>query len=140
MVPRPDVAWTDAMLTGNWHGMLTAPKAEGRLEVHGLKIAGNTQIPRLNAELAARDGKLLVEWELDGLEIPGPSCDCRQGSSDDPCALKLDAAARPLELTATHSLFKLRASAETAGANGAEQHATLALTVLDLSPFADSAV
>ncbi len=137
MVPRPDVAWTDAMLTGNWHGTLTAPKAEGRLEVHGLKIAGNTQIPRLNAELAARDGKLLVHGVLDGLEIPGPQ---PRLFAKDPltidASLKLDAAARPLELTATHSLFKLRASAETAAASGAEQHATLALTVLDLSPFA----
>ena len=137
MSPRPDVAWTEAVLTGNWHGTLTAPAADGRLEVRGLKIPGNTQIPRLNAELAARDGKLAVHGVLDGLEIPGPQ---PRLFAKDPltidASVKLDAAARPLDLTATHSLFKLRANAETATVSGAEQHATVVLTVLDLSPFA----
>jgi translocation and assembly module TamB len=51
-------------------------------------------------------------------------------------SVKLDAAARPLDLTATHALFKLHAIAETAPGSGAEQHATVALTISDLSPFA----
>src|SRR5260221_7912759 len=137
MAPRPDVAWAEVALTGNWHGTLTAPTADGRLEVHGLKILGATQIPRLNAELAARAGKLVVHGVVEGLEIPGPQ---PRLLAKDPltidASLELDAAARPLDLTATHSLFKLRAHADTTPASGAEQRATVALTVLDLSPFA----
>jgi len=137
MAPRPDVAWTEAVLTGNWHGTLTAPTADGRLEIHGLKIPGNAQIPRLHAELAARDGKLVVHGVVEGLEIPGPQ---PRLFAKDPltidASLKLDAAARPLDLTATHSLFKLRANADLTPASGAEQRATVALTILDVSPFA----
>jgi translocation and assembly module TamB len=116
---------------------LTAPTADGRLEVHGLKILGATQIPRLNAELAARAGKLIVHGVVEGLEIPGPQ---PRLLAKDPltidASLELDAAARPLDLTATHSLFKLRAHADTTPASGAEQRATVALNVSDLSPFA----
>ena len=137
MAPRPDVAWAEVALTGNWHGTFTAPTADGRLEVHGLKILGLTQIPRLNAELGARAGKLIVHGVVEGLEIPGPQ---PRLLAKDPltidAALELDAAARPLDLTATHSLFKLRAHADTTPASGAERRATVALTVLDLSPFA----
>src|SRR5260221_3361246 len=137
MAPRPDVAWAEVALTGNWHGTLTAPTADGRLEVHGLKILGATQIPRLNAELAARAGKLVVHGVVEGLEIPGPQ---PRLLAKDPltidASLELDAAARPLDLTATHSLFKLRAHADTTPASGAEQCATVALTVFALSPVA----
>jgi translocation and assembly module TamB len=137
MAPRPDVVWTDVALTGNWHGTLTAPTAEGRLEVHGLRIPGSTQISHLDAELAARDGKLTVHGVVDGLEIPGPQ---PRLLAKDPltidASLKLDEAARPFDLTAAHSLFKLHAHAEATPASGAEQRATVALTVSDLSPFA----
>ena len=137
MAPRPDVVWTDVALSGNWHGTMTAGAADGHLEVHGLRIPGNTQISHVGAELAARDGKLTVHGVVDGLEIPGPQ---PQLFAKDPltidASLKLDAAARPLDLTATHSLFKLHAQAETAPASGADQRATVALTILDLSPFA----
>ncbi len=137
MAPRPDVAWDKVALTGNWHGTLAAPTADGHLEVHGLKVAGNLQIARMNAELAASNGKLAVHGVVDGLQIPGPQ---PRLLAKDPltidASLKLDDAARPLELTAAHSLFKLRAHAETTPASGAEQRATVALTILDLSPFA----
>jgi translocation and assembly module TamB len=137
MAPRADVAWTQAALTGNWHGTLTAPTADGRLEVHGLKIPGGAQIPNLNAELAARAGKLAVHGAIDGLEIPGPQPRLlAKGPLTIDASLDLDAAARPLDLTAAHPLFKMRAHAETTPASGAEQHATVALTVLDLAPFA----
>jgi hypothetical protein len=137
MAPRSDVAWAEVALTGTWRGTLTAPTADGRLEVNGLKILGAAQIPRLNAELAARAGKLIVHGVVEGLEVPGPQ---PRLLAKDPltidASLELDAAARPLELTATHSLFKLRAHADTVPASGAERRATVALTVLDLSPFA----
>jgi translocation and assembly module TamB len=137
MAPRPDVVWTGVALTGNWHGTLTAPTADGRLEVHGLKILTATQIPHLNAELAARDGKLALHGVVEGLEVPGPQPRLLANAPlTIDASLRLDAAARPLDLTATHSLFKLHANAETAPASGAEQHATVALTVWDLSPFA----
>lgn len=137
MAPRPDIVWADVALVGNWHGTLTAPAADGRLEVHGLKILGAAQISHLAAELAARDGRLAVHGVVDGLEIPGPQ---PRLLAKDPltidASLELDAAARPLDLTATHSLFKLRAHAATTPAGAAERRATVALTVSDLSPFA----
>jgi len=137
MSPRPDVGWSKLSLQGNWHGSLSAPTADGRLDVGGLRIAGNTQISRLNAELTASAGKFAVRAVVTGLEVPGPQP--RLFASDPvrlDATLKLNDKTHPLELTATHPLFNLRGSAETETGKAGRQRAAVELSLPDLAPFA----
>ena len=137
VAPRPDLSWDHASLAGKWHGSLSAPSAEGRLSLQGLRVAGDTRVRGVTAELKTSDGKLLVHTVIDGLEIPGP--EPRLFAND---ALSVDAAwllskkLRPLDVTATHRLFVLRARTETATLSAAEQRATIELTLPEVAPFA----
>jgi translocation and assembly module TamB len=136
MAPRPDLAWKKLALQGNWHGSLAAPRADGRLDVSGLSIAGTTQMALLNAELTAMGGKLAVRAVVTGLELPGPQPRLLAG---DP--VKLDASVQlnekslPIELTALHPLFSLHAHAETEAGNAGGQHAVVELRLPDLAPL-----
>jgi translocation and assembly module TamB len=114
MAPRPEVSWARLDLQGNFHGTIAAPNAKGRLEADKLRIAGGTLIAKLVADLDAGDGNVAAHALVSGLEIPGPQPRFLTGAP-----LKIDAAVhlkealRPLELTATHPLFSLRANAQT---------------------------
>jgi translocation and assembly module TamB len=131
--PRADVAWQRLELRGGWHGPWPTARADGRLQIDGLRIAGDTQIQALNADIATNAGTLTFRALLDGLQIPGPQ---PRLFVDDPLkisgSLRLNEASRPLELTATHRLFSLNAQAVTAG----RQRASLDLRLPDLAPFA----
>jgi translocation and assembly module TamB len=91
----------------------------------------------LNAELTATGGKLAVHAVVTGLEVPGPQ---PRLLAKDP--LKLDASMQlnekslPIELTAMHPLFNLRAHGETEAGKAGGQQAVLELRLLDLAPFA----
>jgi len=130
--PRPGLAWQRLALTGAWHGTVSAPAAEGRLEVAGLQVA-DARIGALSADLTASRGNLNVRARVAGLEIPGPQ---PQLLARDPmqidASLRLDDAARPLKLAATHQLFSLKATAVTAG----QPRVSLELKVPDIAPFA----
>jgi translocation and assembly module TamB len=133
---RPDLAWTKLALQGNWHGSVSAPTADGRLDVSGLSIAG-TQMARLNAELTATAGKFAVRAVVTGLEVPGPQ---PRLLVNDPVKLdatvQLNEKSRPIELTAMHPLFTLHAHAETEAGKAGGQHAVVELRLPDLAPFA----
>lgn len=137
MAPRPDFSWGRLHLQGKWRGSLSAPTAEGRLEVDELTLAGASRIARLTMQLAAARGTLSAALVADGLEIPGPQPRLLAG---DPvkvdASLKLDQAHRPLELTASHPLFKLHAVAETAAAPPGTLHAIVELRLPDIAPIA----
>jgi len=137
LAPRPDVAWSRLDLKGVWHGPLSAPAARGTLEVEGLRVAGAVGILRLSAQLAAAGGALSVHAQAVGLEIPGPQPRLLAG---DPvtldASLRLDQPLRPLELTASHALFKLRAHADTGAAAPGGLRATVELQLPDIAPFA----
>ena len=40
MSPRADIAWRRIALNGRWLGSVSAPSADGRLEIDGLQLAG----------------------------------------------------------------------------------------------------
>ncbi len=132
MSPRADIAWRRIALNGHWLGSVSAPSADGRLEIDGLQLAGGTQIARANAQLTASKGAVSLRGTIEGLQIPGPQ---PQLLAKDPvsidASMHLDQATRPLMLTAAHRLFFLRAQAVTAG----QQSATLDLRLPNLSPF-----
>ena len=136
MSPRPEVQWTAAVLNGTWRGPLTAPTADGRLRVEGLRLGDGTRIRRLNARLAGDRGKLTLHGVLEGLEIPGPQ---PRLFAAEPlqldAAMKLNDPSRPLEVTALHPLFKLHARTDTAPA-AAPHRAVIELGLPEIQPFA----
>ncbi|MDP8985506.1 MAG: translocation/assembly module TamB domain-containing protein [Pseudomonadota bacterium] len=136
LAPRPEVAWNHFELRGNWHGTVSSPTADARLEVAGLRIAGDTRVARVTAGLTARAGRLGMHAAVTGLEIPGPR---PRLLADDP--LELDASlrldeSRHIELTGAHPLFSLRAHADTESGTANRQHADVELLLPDVTPFA----
>jgi translocation and assembly module TamB len=152
--PRPQLAWDKIELSGDWHGPLSAATADGHLQAEGLRVGGNgsngngsngsngngndrVSIRSVNAKFAARSGSLAAHAVLDGLELPGP---VPRLLAQDPLTLDaswaLGQASRPLELTAVHPLFKLRAQTDTATMSMAEQRAVVDLNVPEVAPFA----
>jgi translocation and assembly module TamB len=134
---RPDVSWTHVALHGTWRGSLSAPAADGHLDVDGLRLADTTQIRQLQATLAGSAGKLALQGLVYGLELPGPQ---PRIFAADPlrfdASLQLNAASRPLELTVLHPLFKLHAHAATLSTNTAPLRAAVELTLPEVAPFA----
>ena len=137
MAPRPDVSWNAIALSGNWHGPLSTPNASGRLQIDQLRVADSTRSARVSATLAAAGGKLDVDGQVQGLEIPGPQ---PRFLASDPvhvaASLQLDSAGRPLELTATHRLLSLRAQADTAAGQAGLLAAVVDVKIPDLAPYA----
>jgi len=133
MTLRPGLAWQRVSLQGHWHGTVTTPTADGRLQVEQFATprwhaAGGSQREPHGHCRHAR-----VHAVLDGLAIPGPQPKVLQ---DAPLTIdastRLNEATRPLELVATHRLFALRAHAITAG----QQSVRLDLHLPDLAAVA----
>jgi translocation and assembly module TamB len=137
MAPRPDVAWGRIALKGKWRGPLTAPQADGTLDVDDLRLAGSTRVLRLTAQLAASGGRLDVHSVIKGLEIPGPqpSLFAAEPLKVDGSML-LNQASRPVDITALHPLLALHAHADTAADTAGGQRAKIELGVPDVAPFA----
>ena len=133
MSPRPDIAWQRLSSKGRWHGNLSEPAADARVDVGGLRLAGSTAIGALRADLSASGGSAALDAAVKELVIPGPQ---PKMFATDPLAihasLRLSEPTRPLLLTVTQRLFSLRAQAATAG----QQSATLDLHLPDVAPFA----
>jgi len=131
--PRPEIVWQRLALRGRWHGNIATPVADGHLEVDKLRLAGGTGLATLSATLTANAGLLTVNGVVNGLTIPGPNPRLLQ---QDPlkidASMRLNESTRPLQVTATHRLFSLRAQAVTAG----HQSASLDLRLTDLAPVA----
>lgn len=133
MTPRPGLSWQSIALQGHWHGALTAPQADGRLQINALQIPGGAGLAALNAHLDADRGALAVHATAEGLVLPGPQ---PRLLADSPlrvdATVQLNEATRPLQLTADHRLFALQMRAVTTGA----QVATFNLRLPDLAPLA----
>jgi translocation and assembly module TamB len=133
MNPRPDLAWERAKLQGRWKGSIKAPTATGHLEATRLRLPGGAQMATLNADIDADRGKAALRAVVLGLRIPGQQPRLLE---DEPlrieASMRLDDPARPLELTASHKLFSLRAQAVTGG----KQSAALELRLPNLTPLA----
>jgi translocation and assembly module TamB len=133
MTPYPGLTWQSVDLKGRFHGPFTTPTADGHLRIKELQAPGGAQLATLDADLTAKAGLMTLRALVDGLLIPGPQPTLLQDSRLSlNAAVQLNDAKRPLELTATHRLFTLKANAITAG----EQSAQLELHLLDIAPFA----
>ena len=122
MSPRPDIAWQRLSSKGRWHGNLSEPAAEARVDVEGLRLAGGTAIGALRADLSASGGVVTLDAVVKELVIPGPQ---PKMFARDPLAinasLRLNEPTRPLLLTATQRLFSLRAQAVNRGTNNPQR-------------------
>jgi len=137
VAPRPDLAWQHASVHGNWHGRVTAPRADMHVAVDQLLLPGGTQLASLNGELTADLGKAVLHAVLGGVRIPGPRPQLLQ---DSPvridASLRLDEAARPVDVSISHRLFSLHGSGETAAVTAGTRHAVLELRLADLASLA----
>jgi translocation and assembly module TamB len=133
MAPRPGLAWQRVALQGRWHGPLTGPQAEGRLEIEALQVPGGVQLTSAVANLKAAGGSLGLKATVAGLVLPGR---VSRLLADAPlnvnATLLLNDETRPLQLDADHRLFSLKARAVTAGV----QSVRFDLRLLDVAPFA----
>jgi translocation and assembly module TamB len=135
--PRPDIAWESASLHGRWHGSVKTPRAEGHLEARQLRLPGDVRLAALTADLTADSGSAALHAIIDGLRIPGPRPELLQESPVKiDAAVRLDAAARPLEVSASHRLFSLHASTNLTAAAADARSAALELRLPDLGPLA----
>ena len=136
LAPRPDLAWQRASLHGRWQGSVKAPHAQAHVEVDQLRLPGGMALATVKGDMTAESGKAELSAVIGGLLIPGTAPRLLQ---DSPVTLNasliLDQAARPLAVTASHRLFSLTGSAETAATQG-ERSATLELKLPDLTPLA----
>jgi translocation and assembly module TamB len=135
LAPRPDLAWERASVRGRWHGSVKAPRADGHIEIDRLRLPGGTQLAALSGDLTADAGKAALHAVIRGLRIPGPRPKLLEDSPVTlDASIRLDAATRPLDLTASHRLFALQASAETAAAG--KRTATLELRLPNVGELA----
>lgn len=133
MTPYSGLAWQSVDLQGRFHGPFTTPTADGHLRIRQLQAPGGTQVAALEANLTASAGLMTVRAAIDGLSIPGPQPTLFQDSRLSlEASVHLNDATRPVELTANHRLFALKAHAITAG----EQSGQLDLRLPDVAPFA----
>ena len=133
MTPAPGLSWNRIAMQGRWAGPLTAPQADGHLEVEALQTPGEIELGALTADLKAADGLLSARAVLERLVIPGPKPELlRDSPLTVDATVHMNDAARPVRLTATHTLFRLRVDARTVG----KQTARVALSLPDLRPLA----
>jgi translocation and assembly module TamB len=137
MAPRPMLSWDQVSVEGRWHGPWMGAAGSGSLQASGLRIAGETRIAELKANLSAEAGRLSARSVVKGLELPGPQ---PRLFAADPVSIEasilLREASRPLELTASHPLFDLHAHADTASPGPAGRRAAATLRLADIQPFA----
>jgi translocation and assembly module TamB len=137
LTPRPDIAWEHASVRGRWHGSVKAPRADAHVEADHLRLPGGTELATLSGDLTADSGRAELHALIGGLRIPGPRPQLLDGGPVKiDASMRLDDAARPLDVLAAHRLFSLHASAATAAATAGERSATLELRLPDLGPFA----
>jgi translocation and assembly module TamB len=135
--PRPDVAWQSASLHGRWHGPIKAPRADAHIEASQLRLPGGTQLASLTGDLTADSGTATLHALVGGLRIPGPQPKLLQDSPlKIDASMRLDDAARPLDLLASHRLFSLHAVTEITPATAGKRSAALELRLPDLTPLA----
>ena len=135
LAPRGDVAWERASAHGRWHGSLRTPTADVHVEVDGLRLPGGARSATLRGDMTAGGGNASLHAVLGGVRIPGPDAKLLEDSPLElDAAVRLDDPRRPLQLSASHRLFGLHASAETAAVG--KRAATLELQLPALGAIA----
>ncbi len=134
LAPRPDLRWDHAGVRGHWHGSVKAPMAQGHIEAAGLRLPGSIQLATLRGDLVVDSGTATLHALIGGLRIPGSQPQLLEDSpvSID-ASMRLDEAARPLDVSASHRLFSLHAAAETVAVKAGRRSATLELRLPNLA-------
>jgi translocation and assembly module TamB len=136
LAPRTDLSWERASLHGRWHGSVKAPQVEAHLDIDRLQLPGEIALATVKGDLTAASGMAELRAAVGGLLIPGPAPHLLQDSPVTlQASLRLDQAARPLVVNASHRLFSLNGSAETAATQGV-RNAKFELRLPDLTPLA----
>ena len=134
---RPDIAWGSASLHGRWHGSLKRPRADAHIEATQLRLPGGTELASLAGDLTADSGTAALHVLAGGLRIPGPQPQLLQDSPVKiDASMRLDEAARPLDVLASHRLFSLHASTDMTPTAAGKRSAALVLRLPDLTPLA----
>jgi translocation and assembly module TamB len=134
---RSDLGWKRASAHGRWHGSIKAPQADAHIEADELRLPAGTLIGTLNADINAQSGSAALHAVIGGLRIPGPQPQLLQNSPlTVDASMRLNEAARPIELSASHRLFSLRGSADTAPAIPDKRVAALELRLPNLGELA----
>jgi translocation and assembly module TamB len=137
LAPRADLTWRRLALQGRWHGSVSNPTADGHIEIDQLQLPGGVQLATLNGNVTADSGKATLHAILSGLCLPGSQPQLLQISPVSlDAVVQLDRPGRPVDLSLSHRLFALHASAETAPVGASQRSAVLELSVPDLSALA----
>jgi translocation and assembly module TamB len=135
MRPRPDIGWQSLDAKLHVAGPFATPDASGHVTLTGLQ-AGSAGLASLQADLAGNAGSATVHAVLTGLRIPGKRPDVFAAAPVDVrAAVNLAAAARPVNITLSHPLLRLDATATSAGVVRGQAHMVLP----DLAPLAATA-
>lgn len=137
LAPRPDLNWERASVHGHWHGSVKAPQADGQVDIAQLRLPGGTRLAALNGDFKADSGAAALRLSIGGLRIPGPR---PQLLEDSPlkidATMRLDDSARPLDLSASHRLFALHATAEATALIAGGRSLALELKLPNLTELA----
>jgi translocation and assembly module TamB len=134
--PRADLQWNRASVHGRWHGSVKALNADAHIEADQMRLPGGTALASVNADLTAKSGAAALHAVVGGLRIPGSLPQLLQDSPVTiDASMRLDEAAQPLDVSASHRLFSLHALTDSAP-NTAERNATIELKLPNLTPLA----
>src|SRR6185437_8676242 len=112
---RPGLAWQRASAHGRWHGSIKAPTADVHVEAAQLSLPGDTLLATASADLTVASGAAALHALVGGLRIPGPRPQLLEDSAVKiDASMRLDQAARPVDLWASNRLFSLHAAATAA--------------------------
>jgi translocation and assembly module TamB len=132
MTLRPGLAWQRIAWHGSWHGPFETPHAQGDMRIDALE-AGGARLASLAGTMQADRGGLAVHAVAEGVILPGPQPQLLAAfplTVD--AALRLDDPQHPVQLSAMHRLFALKAALITAS----PRSANFEVRFPDLSPLA----
>ena len=136
LAPRPDLAWERASVHGHWYGSVKAPNVDAHVEIAQWRLPAG-HIGTVIGDLTAASGEAALHAVVGGLQIEGLR---PQLLADSPvkidASMRLDEAARPLDLSASHRLFSLHATAETTALMAGRRSAALELRLPNVTELA----
>jgi translocation and assembly module TamB len=137
LAPRPDLAWERANVHGHWQGSIKAPHADGHIEIAQLRLPEAARLATLDGDFKADSGRAALHLSIGGLRIPGPQPRLLEDSPlTIDASVRLDEASRPVELSASHRLFALRATAEATALIAGRHSLAMELTLPNLTDLA----
>jgi translocation and assembly module TamB len=108
MAPRAEIAWQGLALHGQWHGPLSKPLTDLKLQASGIQ-APDVQAKTLQADLRGEGDKLLLDANVGGFHLQTPALLIPDSK---PLIVHAEAKfgepARPIDFTLTNSMINLK--------------------------------